>query len=132
MTKTRTGSYYRLSDNARNVIRMIADERKISQARAIEWLTDEYIRNKKEKKSETMKLLHELKEDVNRVRVTSNVIDRNVQTGLKFWNDYMEQSEFNHSTIVQKYNEEEFRKAFQFGVHQFLKYLNAKKGESYE
>ena len=26
----------------------------------------------------------------------------------------------------------EFQKAFQFGVHQFFKYLNAKKGESYE
>lgn len=130
--KTRTGSYYRLSDDAQNIIQMIANERKISQARAIEWLTDEYIRSKAEKDSETIKLLLELKGDINRVRVTSNVIGCNVQMGLKLWKDYMEQSESNFSTVLQKYSEEEFQKAFQFGAHQFVKYLNAEKGESYE
>lgn len=126
MTKTRTGSYYRLSDNARNVIRMIADERKISQAHAIEWLTDEYIRSKAEKESETMKLLLELKEDVRRVRAASNVIDRNTQMQIEFWNHYFIVNKFKMLGSTEKYKAEELTEAEEL-VKKRIAHLRQKK-----
>lgn len=122
---TKKGSYYRLSNDTREKIKMIAQEKKMSHAEVIEHMVDKYFENRSEEYKALMKSIEELlnkvldekletlKQDVKQIRVIANVIDRNTQMMLEFWNHYFIANEFKMFATTETYRAEELNIAEQ-------------------
>src|SRR5690625_5060833 len=90
------GSYFLLSPETKENIKVIANEKHTSQANAIALMVDAYFENREEEyvlfKQTISDLLDEklsfLKEKMNRIQVASNVINRDTTIILEFMNDY--------------------------------------------
>ncbi|MEK4122311.1 hypothetical protein [Lysinibacillus sp. FSL K6-0102] len=90
-----------LTESTIKKIEQLKKDRKLSSHGAvIEYLVDSYFANESSQNQTLLteidaimlqhlqRLLEPLTEDLKRVRVTSNVIDRNTQMMLEFWNHY--------------------------------------------
>ena len=90
-----------LTESTIKKIEQLKKDRKLSSHGAvIEYLVDSYFANESSQNQKLLteidaimlqhlqRLLEPLTEDFKRVRVTSNVIDRNTQMMLEFWNHY--------------------------------------------
>lgn len=87
---------YLLSPDTVGKIEQLAAEKKLTYGGVVELLVDAYFENRTKEYKVLMdsmnglmeQLLHPLLEELNRVRVTSNVIDRNTQMIVEFWNHH--------------------------------------------
>ncbi|QNK89102.1 hypothetical protein H7992_05095 [Sporosarcina sp. resist] len=98
--ENKVGRYYRLSKKTIGKIQDYSKEENMSNAAVIEYAVKQLFENRTEEHKvliDSLDMLLEKKfddklagvlEGLNRVRVASNVIDRNVQMGLEFWNHY--------------------------------------------
>jgi len=90
------GSYFMLSPETKEKIKMVANENHMSQANAIALMADIYFENREEEhvllKQTLSDLLDEkltfIKEKMSRIQVASNVIDRDTKIILEFMNHY--------------------------------------------
>lgn len=102
MSNVKKGAYFNLNLEVLKHLKVLAREMKMSQGEVIEYFIEKNIKGR----SEEHKLLKDtisalLKEelspvisDLNRIRVTSNVVDRNVQMAMEFWNHYFLVNDF--------------------------------------
>lgn len=110
---------YRLKKDVIKKIEQLAAEEGTSHANAIEIMVYEYFESKDEKLHSLLEAmsnlldekLNEMKEDLKRVRVTSNVIDRDTKMMLEFWNHYFVVNDFKELATTEKYKTEEFKEA---------------------
>lgn len=119
MTTTKKGAFFNLSEKVIENIKKLASGKKMSQGELVEYLVERYF----EERSEEHKLLKDtlaslldekmsdVKEDLNRIRVTSNVIDRNIQMELEFWNHYFIVNDFHELGSTEKYKTPEMIEA---------------------
>jgi len=90
------GTYFMLSPKIKEKIKVIANEKHLSQANAIALMVDAYFESREDEhtllKSTLESLLDEklafMKEKMNRIQVASNVIDRDTKIILEFLNHY--------------------------------------------
>lgn len=99
-SRTKIKKPYLLSTDTVEKIELLSKEKKLTYGGTIELIVDAYFESRTEKHKvlmESLDVLLEKKfddklagvlEGLNRVRVASNVIDRNVQMELEFWNHY--------------------------------------------
>lgn len=125
MTNVKKGSYYRLSNDTKEKIKMLAQEKKMSHADAIEYMVESFFENRSEEHKALMQSIEErlnkvideklktLIEDMERMRVIANVIDRNTQMMLEFWNHYFIANEFKMFVTTDMYKAEELNIAEQ-------------------
>lgn len=99
--ETRIKRTYRLKEETLNKINVVKMQRQVNNAtEAIEYMIDQYFMNQA-KQYEVLMVLFErlldkkldekldpIKENTSRTRTTANVIDRNTQMMLEFWNHY--------------------------------------------
>lgn len=109
--ENRTLKNFRFTDNTIQKIEQVADELSCTQTAAVELMIRKYFENRTKEYNEMHSLLLELKENVNRVRVTSNVIDRNTQMQIEFWNHYFIVNQFKGLGTTEKYKAEELTEA---------------------
>jgi|SRR5699024_1268900 len=96
MKEKKQGSYFLLSPETKEKIKMIANENHMSQANAIALMADTYFESREEEhvllKQTLSDLLDEklasMKDKLNRIQVASNVIDRDTKIILEFMNHY--------------------------------------------
>jgi len=94
--RRKQGTYFMLSPQIKEKIKVIANEKHLSQANAIALMVDAYFESREEEhillKSTLASLLDEklafMKEKMNRIQVASNVIDRDTKIILEFLNHY--------------------------------------------
>lgn len=122
----RKSKTFRFTDETIQKIEQVAKEKLCTQTAAIEQIIEYYFENRTKEYNETQSLLQELKEDVNRVRVTSNVIDRNVRMELEFWNHYFIVNQFKGLGTTEKYKAEEVTEAEEL-VKKRIAHLRQKK-----
>lgn len=113
MTNVKKGSYYRLSNDTKEKIKMLAQEKKMSHADAIEYMVESFFENRSEEHKALDEKLKTLIEDMERMRVIANVIDRNTQMMLEFWNHYFIANEFKMFATTDMYKAEELNIAEQ-------------------
>lgn len=113
MTNVKKGSYYRLSNDTKEKIKMLAQEKKMSHADAIEYMVESFFENRSEEHKALMQSIETLIEDMERMRVIANVIDRNTQMMLEFWNHYFIANEFKMFATTDMYKAEELNIAEQ-------------------
>jgi len=90
------GSYFLLSSETKEKIKVVATENHTSQANAIALMVDAYFESREEEhvliKQTISDLLDEklvsMKDKMNRIQVASNVIDRDTKIILEFMNHY--------------------------------------------
>lgn len=100
-------------------IEQIALEKNMTRTNAVEYMIESHFENRSEEHRALMtsmkKLLNEmldeklegLKEDLKRTRVAVNVIDRNTQMILEFWNHYFAVNKFKMLRTTEKHKTEE-------------------------
>ncbi|WP_077706712.1 hypothetical protein [Virgibacillus dokdonensis] len=105
------GSYFLLSPETKENIKVIANEKHTSQANAIALMVDAYFENREEEyvlfKQTISDLLDEklsfLKEKMNRIQVASNVIDRDTKIILEFMNHYYLVNKFKNLITTEEF-----------------------------
>lgn len=110
---------YRLRKDIIQKIEQLAAEEKCSHGDAIELMVNQYFENKDKKHQALIEdmsnlldeKLNEMKEDLKRVRITSNVIDRDTKMMLEFWNHYFVVNNFKELGTTEKFKTEEFKEA---------------------
>lgn len=110
---------YRLRKDIIQKIEQLAAEEKCSHGDAIELMVNKYFENKDKKHQALMEdmsnlldeKLNEMKEDLKRIRITSNVIDRDTKMMLEFWNHYFVVNDFKELGTTDKFKTEEFKEA---------------------
>ena len=119
MSNVKKGAYFNLNLEALKHLKVLASEMKMSQGEVIEYFIEKNIKGR----SEEHKLLKDtistlFKEelspvisDLNRIRVASNVIDRNVQMTMEFWNHYFLVNDFKALGTIEKIKTGLFREA---------------------
>lgn len=114
---------YRLAPDTIKKIDQLADEKNQSREGVIDYLVLQHFEHEsaqnqailtaiEDKLQQHLQLIFEpLIEDLNRVRVTSNVIDRNVQMLLEFWNHYFIMTEAKSLGSTKRYKTIPFEEA---------------------
>ncbi|WP_078059980.1 hypothetical protein [Gracilibacillus timonensis] len=105
------GSYFLLSTETKEKIKVAANENHTSQANAIALMVDAYFENREEEyvlfKQTISDLLDEklgfVKEKMNRIQVASNVIDRDTKIILEFMNHYYLVNKFKNLITTEEY-----------------------------
>lgn len=121
MTKLKKS--YRLTSDTVQKIEQLSVEENTSQANAIEIMVKQFFENQEKERVALLEAIEKLvdqklienlsgmQEDLKRIKVTSNVIDRNVQMQLEFWNHYFIVNEFKELATTEKYKTEELTEA---------------------
>ncbi|MFD1707548.1 hypothetical protein ACFSCZ_12520 [Siminovitchia sediminis] len=121
MTKLKKS--YRLTSDTVQKIEQLSFEENTSQANAIEIMVQQFFENREKERVALLEAIEKLvdqklienlsgmQEDLKRIRVTGNVIDRNVQMQLEFWNHYFIVNEFKELATTEKYKTEELTEA---------------------
>src|SRR5699024_2625711 len=105
------GSYFLLSTETKEKIKVTANENHTSQANAIALMVDAYFESREEEyflfKQTISDLLDEkfdfLKEKMNRIQVASNVIDRDTKIILEFMNHYYLVNKFKNLITTEEF-----------------------------
>src|SRR5699024_3065268 len=105
------GTYFMLSPETKEKIKVIANENHLSQANAISLMVDAYFESREEEhallKQTLSNLLDEklgfMKEKMNRIQVASNVIDRDTKIILEFLNHYYLVNKFQNLITTEEY-----------------------------
>lgn len=105
------GTYFMLSPEIKEKIKVIAIENHLSQANAISLMVDVYFESREEEhallKQTLSNLLDEklgfMKEKMNRIQVASNVIDRDTKIILEFLNHYYLVNKFQNLITTEKF-----------------------------
>lgn len=105
------GTYFMLSPEIKEKIRVIAIENHLSQANAISLMVDAYFERREEEhallKQTLSNLLDEklgfMKEKMNRIQVASNVIDRDTKIILEFLNHYYLVNKFQNLITTEEF-----------------------------
>src|SRR5690625_2229496 len=109
--RRKQGTYFMLSPQIKEKIKVIANEKHLSQANAIALMVDAYFESREEEhillKSTLASLLDEklafMKEKMNRIQVASNVIDRDTKIILEFLNHYYLVNKFQNLITTEEY-----------------------------
>lgn len=105
------GSYFLLSTETKEKIKVAANENHTSQANAIALMVDAYFKYREEEyvlfKQTISDLLDEklafVKEKMNRIQVASNVIDRDTKIILEFMNHYYLVNKFKNLITTEEF-----------------------------
>lgn len=105
------GSYFLLSTETKEKIKVAANENHTSQANAIALMVDAYFESREEEyvlfKQTISDLLDEklsfVKEKMNRIQVASNVIDRDTKIILEFMNHYYLVNKFKNLITTEEF-----------------------------
>ncbi|ASK61602.1 hypothetical protein CFK37_05185 [Virgibacillus phasianinus] len=105
------GSYFLLSTETKEKIKVAANENHTSQANAIALMVDAYFESREEEyvlfKQTISDLLDEkldfIKEKMNRIQVASNVIDRDTKIILEFMNHYYLVNKFKNLITTEEF-----------------------------
>src|SRR5690625_1232346 len=109
--KKKQGSYFMLSPETKEKIKVAANEKHTSQANAIALIIDDYFESQEEEhvllKQTMSDLLDEklvsMKDKMNRIQVASNVIDRDTKVILEFMNHYYLVNKFQNLITTEEY-----------------------------
>lgn len=102
---------YRFNKKIITKIEQLAIEKKISHTAAIEYMIGYYFENRSKQQNELIRMILEMKEDLKRIRVTGNVIDRDTKMMLEFWNHHFVVNDFKELATTEKYKTEELKEA---------------------
>lgn len=113
------GVYYKLREQSIDKIKTLAEEKNINYTDALELMIDSYFVDR----TEEFHLLTEswdglmnekiaqIDAKLEKIRITSNVIDRHTQMGLEFWNHYFAANQFKQLGSTELYRTEELKEA---------------------
>jgi len=122
------GTYFMLTPEIKERIKVIAHENHLSQANALSLMVDAYFKNREEEntllKQTLSNLLDEklsfMKEKMNRIQVASNVIDRDTKIILEFLNHYYLVNKFQNLITTEEFKTngiEQAEKLIQKRIH---------------
>ncbi|OZU88639.1 hypothetical protein CIL03_10105 [Virgibacillus indicus] len=105
------GTYFMLSTETKEKIKVAANENHMSQANAIALMVDAYFENREEEhillKNTISNLLDEklafMKDEMNRIQVATNVIDRDTKIILEFMNHYYLVNKFKNLITTEEF-----------------------------
>ncbi|MEK4031289.1 hypothetical protein MKZ02_22560 [Pseudobacillus sp. FSL P4-0506] len=114
---------FRFNKRTVDKILTLANEKNISQTSAIELAMDRYFEDRHEERISLIESIDSLverhleekltplKNDLNRVRIAANIIDKHVQMILEFWNHYFVIHEFKALGTTEKLKTNELQEA---------------------
>lgn len=105
------GTYFMLTPETKEKIKLLAKEKNLSQANALELMVNSYFENREEEHSLLKQTISELldekleptKEKLRTLQVTGNVIDRDTKIILEFMNHYYLVNNFNKLATTEEY-----------------------------
>lgn len=106
----------------RNTIERIlnyAEQENMTESSVVDLAVEQFLKDKEVEHALLVKTianvldqkLEPFKEDLNRIRVTSNVIDRDTKMMLEFWNHYFVVNEFNMLATTEEHKTNELKQA---------------------
>lgn len=110
---------YSLTLEAVDKIEQLAKEKNMSYTAALELMIDSYFVDRTEEfhilteswDGLMSKKMSELDAKLEKIRITSNVIDRHTQMSMEFWNHYFAANQFKQLGSTELYRTEELKEA---------------------
>lgn len=117
---------FSLSEKTVTRIEMIANEKSESYSSVVEKAVEHYYKNMTEEERELEIILKNILEELKTLRVIGNVINKDTNIMLEFWNHFFVVNDYKQLITTEKYKTKELHEAEQLINERIIKKRNKK------